>query len=388
MRFFLIMFLAILGLRSFQIRGYSMSIPHIKGVVAKQAHVGVPDGTFEEEVARNGFSGRYAHLYRTHPPVAWKRIEGPLKPHAFDLRKIHAPSEANNFRKVFLSNDDVAISFARMTKAMEFFYRNADGDEVLFVHAGEGRLETDFGPLQYTKGDYLIIPRGTVYRLAPSQESSFLVIESFSEVNFPDRGMLGQHALFDPAVIKVPTPENLSTMSTRPEYELRIKHRGEFTKVFYEFCPLDTVGWKGTLSVQQLNVADIRPVLSDRYHLPPSAHCTFVANNFVICTFLPRPLENGDEKAMKVPFYHSNIDFDEVIFYHEGEFFSRAGIDEGMVTFHPQGIHHGPQKKAIEKSVDKKRTNEIAVMIDTKRPLDTHDVYEIEVKDYWKSWQN
>jgi homogentisate 1,2-dioxygenase len=149
------------------------------------------------------------------------------------------------------------------------------------------------------------------------------------------------------------------------------------------------VGWKGTLSVLQLNVADIRPVLSDRYHLPPSAHSTFVAHNFVVCTFAPRPLETGDEKALRVPFYHSNIDFDEVLFYHSGEFFSRAGIDAGMITFHPQGIHHGPHKKAVERSAQATRTNETAVMIDTKRPLKVLASAEsIEQKDYWKSWQS
>ncbi len=365
-----------------------MSIPYVKGIVAKQAHVAIPDGTIEEEIGRNGFFGRYAHIYRTHSPLNWTRIEGPRKPQAFDLRKMKFHAETST-RHTFLSNEDVAISFARVEKPMDYFYRNADGDEVLFVHQGGGRLESDYGPLNYNKGDYLVIPRGTVYRLAPTDASSFLVVESFSEVNFPDRGMLGQHALFDPAMIRVPTPEfgNNSTISERREYEVRVKHRGQFTKIFYPFCPLDAVGWKGTLSVMQLNVTDIRPVLSDRYHLPPSAHSTFVANNFVICTFLPRPLENGDDKALKVPFYHSNIDFDEVIFYHEGEFFSRSGIDEGMITYHPQGIHHGPHRKAIERSADKKRTNEIAVMIDTKNPLNVHDAHEIEIRDYWKSWQ-
>lgn len=368
-----------------------MEIPYIKGVVTTQAHVGIPDGTFEEEIGRNGFFGKYAHLYRSHSPVSWTRIEGPLKPQAFDLRKMKDTRDYLEGRKVFLNNDDVQLAYVNLTQPMNYFFRNADADEVLFIHNGSGRIETDFGPLNYVKGDYLQIPRGTVYRLDPAEATQILVIESFSEVNFPEKGMLGQHALFDPAVVRVPTPESVpfSSLKKQDEYEVRIKRCGEMTKVFYPFCPLDTVGWKGTMSVLQLNVKDIRPVLSDRYHLPPSAHTTFVAQNFVICTFVPRTLEIGDEKAMRVPFYHSNIDFDEVLFYHEGEFFSRSGIDEGMITFHPQGIHHGPHKKAIERSSKADRTNEVAVMIDTKRPLKvTSEASNVEIKEYWKSWQN
>jgi homogentisate 1,2-dioxygenase len=158
--------------------------------------------------------------------------------------------------------------------------------------------------------------------------------------------------------------------------------------VFYPFNPHDVVGWKGTLSVWKINVRDIRPISCDRYHLPPSAHTTFVAHNFVVCSFLPRPLENGDPKAVKVPFYHSNIDFDEVIFYHQGEFFSRAGIDTGMITFHPQGIHHGPHPSAVSRTSHVTFTNEVAVMIDTKRPLKVADSATIcENKEYWKSWK-
>lgn len=369
-----------------------MMIPYTKGVITPQAHVSVPDGTYEEEYARNGFSGRYAHLYRTEPPVGWLSIEGPLKPRAYDLNelKTDAIDDGTGFMKArrnYLSNSDVRIGFLNLNQEMSFFFRNADADEVYFVHQGEGRLETDFGPLNYTVGDYLIIPRGTVYRFAPQSKTQFLLIESMSEVRFPDRGMLGQHALFDPAVLKSPSPE--VSQYHADNYTLYIKRCGELTKVVYPFNPLNTVGWKGTLTVWQLNVKDIRPVLSDRYHLPPSAHTTFVAQNFVICTFLPRPLENGDPQAMKVPFYHSNIDFDEVLFYHSGEFFSREGIKEGMLTFHPQGIHHGPQSKAVQRTQNVDRTNEVAVMVDTKNPLfATEEAGRVELANYWKSWMN
>ena len=363
-------------------------IPHIKGIVTRQAHVNIPADTVEEEYARNGFSGGYAHLYRSQAPVGWTRIEGPLRPRAFDLRMNVPPGHADYLqsRRDYLYNDDVKISFARVLEAMPFTFRNADADEVLFVHAGAGDLESDFGFTAYRQGDYLVIPRGTAYRLSPQLPTELLIVQCYSEVRFPEKGMLGQHALFDPAVVHVPEPGPRKPADGR-EHELRVLHRGEITRVFYPFDPLNTVGWKGTLSVLQLNVNDIRPVMSDRYHLPPSAHTTFVAHNAVICSFLPRPLENGDPGALKVPFFHSNIDFDEVIFYHHGNFFSRAGIRPGMITYHPQGIHHGPQPKAVERSGGAKFTDEVAVMIDTRRPLDAcPGASDSEWRDYWMSW--
>ncbi len=364
-------------------------IPHIKGKVAHQAHVAIPEGLIEEEYARGGFSGAYAHLYRKHPPVNWTRIEGPLKPRAYDLSHI-TPAADWLARRPLLANADVTIHFAHLASAMPHYFRNADGDELLFVHHGGGTLETDFGPLSYRRGDYLLIPRGTVYRLVPSDVSAFLVIETRGALAEPDRGMLGQHALYDPAVIEVPTPNEDGHNSTLPatsgEWELVIQRLGEHTRVFYPYCPLDTVGWKGTLSVKRLNVDDIRPVMSERYHLPPSAHSTFATDGVIVCTFLPRGLETGDPKAMKVPFYHSNIDFDEVLFYHDGEFFSRTGVGAGMLTFHPQGIHHGPQPGAVERTAGKTHTNEIAVMIDTRHPLAVVASPTLEVADYWKSW--
>jgi homogentisate 1,2-dioxygenase len=368
-----------------------MDIPYIRGRVAQQAHVGLPEGTVEEEYARNGFFGRYAHLYRQHAPVGWTRIEGPLKPRAYDLNRVEgaAGDDWLSQRRPLLGNDDVILSLATLATPMKYAFRNADGDEVLFVHHGAGRLETDFGPLSYEPGDYLVIPRGTAYRLSPTSPSKLLVVEAFSEVNFPDRGMLGQHALFDPAVISVPTPgEQTLAANAQGEWELVIKRENELTRVYYPFTPFDVVGWKGTLTVQKLNVRDIRPVSSDRYHLPPSAHSTFVMHNAVICTFLPRPLENGDPAALKVPFYHSNVDFDEVLFYHSGEFFSRAGIGTGMVTFHPQGIHHGPQKQAFERVKSATRTEEVAVMLDTRRPLKVLSLGEkTELPTWWQSWK-
>lgn len=366
-------------------------VPYIKGRVTPQAHVNVPDGLFEEEYARSGFFGRYAHLYRTHAPVGWTRIEGDLKPRSYDLNKSKVGGEDYlKDRRPYLENSDCRILFGEISKPMAYYYRNADADEVLFIHKGCGKMETDFGPLTFQKGDYVVVPRGTVYRLHPQDTTQILTVESFSEIRLPDKGMIGQHALFDPAMIKTPTPDEAAVLAppAQKEYELRIKRQDAWTSVYYPYCPIDVVGWKGDLTVWQINVDDIRPISCERYHLPPSAHTTFVAQNFVICTFLPRTLEVGDPKAMKVPFYHSNIDYDEVLFYHAGEFFSRTGVGSGMMTFHPQGIHHGPQEGAIARTQNIEKTNEIAVMIDTKFPLRVcESAVAVENNDYWRSWQ-
>jgi len=362
----------------------------VRGRVTRQAHVDVPSGTVEEEYGRQGFFGRASHLYRSAAPVGWTRIEGELRPRSLVCAELPGLAEGDYLasRVAFLRNADVTLSFARVTGEMPYAFRNADGDEVLFVHAGAGRIETDFGPLAYSPGDYLVIPRGTVYRLRPSGVTELLVIETRGEVDLPERGLLGRHALFDADVLEVPTPEPAAAEPGRSEWELRIQRSSAVTRVFYPFDPLNTVGWKGEVSVLRLNVKDIRPVSSERYHLPPSAHATFVAEGVYICTFLPRPLEDAGSGSLQVPFYHSNVDYDEVLFYHRGDFFSRVGMRAGMVTLHPQGIHHGPQPGAAERAARKLRTDEVAVMIDTRRPLElTAAARAAESPDYWKSWQ-
>jgi homogentisate 1,2-dioxygenase len=370
-----------------------MQIPWIRGRVTAQAHVGIPDGTVEEEYARDGFSGAYAHLYRRMSPVAWTRIEGPLRPRCYDTRRFETSSGAGDWlaaRKELFSNEDARVLFASLDAPMPWFFRDAEADELLFVHAGAGRIETDFGPLPYEPGDYVFVPRGTVHRIAPTSPSRFLVLATTSPLTLPDKGILGQHALFDPAVLRVPVPGEATTAlpNADGEYELRILRGGEVTRVFYPGSPIDTVGWKGTLAPMVLNVRDIRPVTSERYHLPPPAHATFVAAGVVVCTFLPRPLENGDPTSLKVPFFHANVDYDEVLFYHSGDFFSRTGIGPGMMTLHPQGIHHGPQPGAEARAAKATRTEEVAVMIDTRRPLrPSTSADHIENPDYWRSFR-
>ena len=360
-----------------------------KGNPPNQAHVGIPPDLHEEEHGRSGFSGPASHLYRSHPPTGWTRIEGPCRPRAFSCADLVTPdflSEENQPIEI-LRSPDVRVFISRRAKSMPYYFRNADGDELHFVHRGRGTLETDYGTLSYEPGDYILLPKGTTYRIVVEEGPGLaLIVESPDPLVLPDRGLLGHHALFDQGVLVV--PELAPAGEDRPEWEVRIKRDGAYTRVFYPFCPMDVVGWKGDLWPTKLNVRDIRPVTSPRYHLPPSVHTTFKAAGMMISTFVPRPLET-DPEAQKVPFYHRNMDYDEVLFYHEGGFFSRSGIKPGTMTLHPQGIHHGPHPAAVEASKTKKHTNEVAVMVESRRPFQVLPEAEtVELKDYDKSWSH
>jgi homogentisate 1,2-dioxygenase len=361
--------------------------PLKKGKVASQAHVGLPEGTYEEEHGRKGFYGKSAHLYHAHPPTGWIRFEGKLRPHCFDLNKLEPTDRDDRCGTpvAFLGNSDVKVYVSRRSEAMPFYYRNADGDELIFVHRGEGVIETDFGPLRFEKGDYINLPRAVTYRVIPeSRDNFFLIIQSKTEFDQPQKGLVGQHALYDPAVIT--TPEPAPNLDDHREWEVRIKVDEEISKVVYPFNPIDVVGWKGDLTVWKLNVRDIRPLTSPRVHLPPSAHTTFVTEGAVVCTFLPRPLEQ-DEQALRVPFFHRNADYDEFLFYHDGNFFSKDNIRAGMATLHPRGIHHGPHPKALANQATKTFTDECAVMLDGLNPIEVLPAGKtVEWKDYWMSW--
>ena len=371
-----------------------MNWPIVKGKATRQAHVGLPEGTFEEEHGREGFFGRVSHLYHTYPPTGWTRIEGNLRPHAFYLDRVE-PSDKTDPRgtsEPVLYNDDLILSISRRAEAAPFYSRNADGDELFFIHRGEGKIETDFGLLDYEKGDYIVMPRATTYRFVPAVKDNFIVcVESHSEILPPSpeqKGLIGMHALYDMSAITIPEfiPYEKHDLNGK-EFELRIRRLGEYTSLFYPFNPIDIVGWKGDLTAFKINMRDIRPVMSPRVHLPPSAHTTFLAENFVICSFLPRPLEE-DPDTLRVPFYHRNTDYDEVLFYHDGDFFSRDNIEAAMMTLHPQGIHHGPHPKALKANPNITRTNEYAMMLDAKHPLKIAPAGEsAEWKEYWASWK-
>ncbi len=354
---------------------------YVRGTVTRQAHVSLPAGTVEEEHGRSGFYGRASHLYRRNAPTGWSAIDGPLRPHALELSDLPADGR---FPEVVLENEDVGIGVWQVDRTHPWFLRDADGDLALFVHRGTGRLETDYGPLTYAPGDYLVLPRGTTFRLQPTSPTRALTIATVAEIEPPDRGLLGRHALWDETVVRIPEVE---PHDERGDFEVLVRQQGRLTSIRYPFHPLDVVGWKGDLCPFALAVSDLRPVSSFSYHLPPSAHTTFKADGVVVCSFVPRPLETAPE-ALKVPFYHRNIDFDEVIFYHHGDFFSRSGITPGMLTWHPQGIHHGPHPKAVADAGTRSFTEEVAVMVDTRRPLTaTAAATAVERGDYWASWQ-
>lgn len=268
-----------------------------KGNAPRQAHVGIPDGLYEEEHGRQGFAGPASHLYHRHPPTGWSRIEGPLRPRAFACRDMPTPDwhavEAQP--ATLLRSPDATVSLSRRQVTMPYFFRNADGDEIVFVHQGRGRWETDYGWLTYEPGDYLVVPKGTTYRMHVEETdapSLLLIIETPTAVQLPERGPLGRHALFDPAVLTIPDlAAPPPDAGSRREWEVRIKRQGELTSVYYPFYPMDVAAWKGDLWVAKLQVRDFRPVTSPRYHLPPSVHATFQAGPLLISTFAPRPLE-------------------------------------------------------------------------------------------------
>ena len=354
---------------------------HSRGAATRQAHVALPDGTVEEEHGRGGFYGRASHLYRRNPPTGWTSIDGPLRPRALGLDEVAGDGVLPT---VVLENDDVRVGVWALSDTPSWFLRDADGDLTLFVHVGTGRLETDYGPLDYHPGDYLVVPRGTTFRPRPAEPTRLLTVATVAEIEPPDRGLLGRHALWDESAVRVP---DVDPQEEAGDFEVLVRQQGELTSIRYPFHPLDVVGWKGDLCPFALNVDDLRPVTSHSYHLPPSAHTTFCAEGVVICSFVPRPLETAPD-ALKVPFYHRNIDFDEVIFYHHGDFFSRAGISPGMLTWHPQGIHHGPHPAAVRNAGSRAFTDEIAVMVDTRRPLRLAAAgRDVEVADYWASWR-
>lgn len=366
--------------------------PIREGDTSRQAHCDMPAGTFEREIGKEGFFGPATHMYHEHAPTGWSAWEGPLRPRAFDTNRLTPPGQSPWDAAPLLHNANVKVRLWKSERSMDHLVRNGDGDECLFVHRGKGWLYCDYGRLAFGDGDYLILPRSTTWRLEIEEPVTLLMIEASngSYLN-AERGLVGAHAIFDPAVLEYPRIDDAfrAQSAQAGEWQVRLKAREQMNRITFPFNPLDARGWKGDLTVFRLNWRDIRPLMSHRYHLPPSAHTTFVANGFVICTFVPRPIES-DPGALKVPFYHNNDDYDEVIFYHKGNFFSRDNIAAGMITLHPCGFTHGPHPKAFAAGARHARTetDEVAVMIDTRLPLEVAELPEgVENPDYVNSWQ-
>lgn len=368
-----------------------ISHSRVEGKASRQAHCDLPAGTFERELGREGFFGPVSHMYHPHAPTAWLRFEGELKPRAFDTThlEVFGPSPWDARRLLF--NHHVQFRIWEMAQSMDHLVRNADGDELLFIHSGSGHLFCDYGHLHIREGDYIVLPRSTMWRIASAEPLRMLLLEASNcSYKLPDKGLLGPNAIFDPAALDIPAIDQaFSDQQDDSEWTVRVKSRGRLSSITFPFNPLDAVGWKGDLCPVRINWRDIRPVMSHRYHLPPSAHTTFVADRFVVCTFVPRPFET-DPGALKVPFFHNNDDFDEVIFYHQGEFFSRDNIHPGMISFHPVGFTHGPHPQALKYALQPKSagTQEVAVMIDARDALEVDDgAGSIEWPEYVNSWQ-
>lgn len=368
-----------------------IQFPKVEGVASRQAHADLPPNTFEREMGQEGFFGPSVQLHHAHPPTGWVDFTGPLRPRAFDLNRLNDAQASPWAAPVVLRNRACQMRFWRLAAPMPALARNADGDQLLFIHAGAGDLFTDWGHLAFEAGDYIVIPRGGMWRLAPAGSADVLMVEATgSHYHLPEKGIMGPHAIFDPAMLDTPAINDVfRAQQGAHETRVEIKRQDQVSVATYPFNPLDAVGWHGDLAPVRINVRHIRPLMSHRYHVPPSAHTTFVADRFVVCTFAPRPFES-DEGALKVPFFHNNDDYDEVLFYHAGDFFSRDNIKAGMMTFHPAGFTHGPHPKALKNAFvqPKAATDEYAVMIDTRDPLDVGEgATRAENTAYVDSWK-
>lgn len=362
-----------------------------QGKSTKQAHKGIPEGQFEEEQGLKGFFGPVSHLIRKRPSTRWTKIEGELRPRLFDLVKVEF-KDAAWVRLFFNAHMTVNLQLIKPTpnEKERTAFRNSDGDTIYFCHRGSGRMLSDYGELFFKKGSYMVVPKSLTHAFVVDEDTQFFIIENrTSHYEEPNRGMVGRNAFYDANAITKPALESQSSWLMESGFtftKVQIKHADAMTMFTYDAEIFDVTGWKGDLFPFSLHVDDLMPLMSHRAHLPPSAHSTFVAKDFVVCTFLPRPLEE-DADALKVPFYHQNIDYDEILFYHDGDFFSRDNLHAGMLSYHPAGFAHGPHPRAVEKVKAKTRTDEYAVMIDSRWPLlRDQNLDSVEFKDYWKSW--
>jgi len=383
-----------------------MPIYHKLGSIPPKRHTvfNKPNGElyYEQLFGTVGFDGMASLSYHHHRPTMVKKIGESIdvKPKIVVAENIHsrklisfdvAPnSDYLQSRTPLLVNSDVIISVAAPSKSLtNYFYKNADADEVLFIHKGSGTLRTMFGNISFEYGDYLIIPRGIIYQINfDSSENKILITESSSPIYTPKRyrnwfGQLLEHSPFCERDYKL--PENLETHDEIGDFTIKIKKQGILHEVIYNSHPFDIVGWDGYNYPYGFSIHNFEPI-TGRVHQPPPVHQTFESKGFVMCSFVPR-LYDYHPKAIPAPYNHSNIDSDEVLYYVDGDFMSRTDIEPGHISLHPGGIPHGPHPGTYEKSIGQKETLELAVMIDTFKPLQiTEDAIKIEDKNYYKSW--
>lgn len=363
-----------------------------------------PDGKLytEELISTIGFDSIYSLVYHTNIPTAVKEIGAAysVAPKIKDAQNVKSrkyfgfevkpEDDFLESRKIIMANSDCKIILASPRHSMtDYFYKNATADEVIFVHKGSGIMHSLYGDLAFVSGDYIVIPRGTIYQLAFKDENNRLfIVESSSPVITPKRyrnefGQLQEHAPFYERDIN--PPSNLKTHTDEGDFKVLIKKNDMMYPFTYAFHPFDVIGWDGYLFPYTFSIHNFEPI-TGRVHLPPPIHQTFQSSGFVICSFVPRKFDYHPD-SIPAPYNHSNVDSDEVLYYVEPKFMSRTDVVEGMISLHPLGIPHGPHGAAVEKSIGKEATEELAVMVDTFKPLMlTEDAAEIEDPDYYKSW--
>lgn len=374
-------------------------IPNKRHVVFRQ-----PNGNLyhEELFGTEGFVGVSSLLYHLYPPTIVKEkgqpysirpevaIEDNLQNRSYLGFEATPEDDYIKSRKVLFVNDDMHIGVAAPRKSVaDYFFKNADADEMIFVHKGSGTLKTFMGNIPFEYGDYLIIPRGMIYQIEfDTTENRLLYLESFSPIYFPKRyknnfGQLLEHSPFCERDLKL--PQDLETHDKKGDFTIKIKKQGIIHPVVYASHPFDVIGWDGFNYPYGFSIHNFEPI-TGRVHQPPPVHQTFETDTFVVCSFCPR-LYDYHPQSIPAPYNHSNIDSDEVLYYVDGDFMSRNNIEQGDISLHPKGIPHGPAPGAMERSIGQTKTEELAVMVDTFKPLMvTQEALDIDDGAYYKSW--
>ncbi len=383
-----------------------MPFYHRQGQIPAKRHTQFrkPDGTLysEELVSTEGFSSIYSLVYHCHPPTLVKGIGEAynvapeaalpknLQNRSFLTFKTAPKDDYLESRTVMLFNRDLYMSSAAPKKSMEtYFYKNADADEIIFIHEGSGTLKTLYGNINFEYGDYLVVPRGIIYQIHfNTPENRLMIIESFSPIRAPKRylnsyGQFLEHSPFCERDIKL--PENLETHDEHGDFKVLIKKQDLIYPYIYATHPFDAIGWDGYQFPYGFSIHNYEPI-TGRVHMPPPIHQTFEGHNFVVCSFVPR-LYDYHPQSIPAPYNHSNVDSDEVLYYVDGDFMSRKHVERGMISLHPKGIPHGPHPGTVEKSIGKTETKELAVMIDPFYPLQiTAAAMSVEDPSYYLSW--
>ena len=374
-------------------------IPHKRHTVFRKE-----DGNLyhEQLFGTIGFDGMSSLLYHNNPPTQVLEVEGQVdvKPKvaigknmtmkSFQGFNVTPKADYMESRVTVLVNNDCKIVLASPTASMnDYFYKNADADEVIFIHKGSGKFKSQFGNLDFSYGDYIVVPRGMIYALHfDDSDNRLFIVESTSPVYTPKRyrnwfGQLLEHSPYCERDLRV--PYELETHTEKGRFKVKIKKEDVLYTYVYATHPFDVVGWDGYNFPYAFSIHDFEPI-TGRVHQPPPVHQTFETKGFVLCSFVPRMYDYHPD-SIPAPYNHSNIDSDEVLYYVDGDFMSRNNITKGQITLHPGGIPHGPHPGTYEKSIGKKETQELAVMVDTFSPLQiTEEALNIEVKDYYKSW--